>query len=223
MTKAVTFYFDFLSPYAYIAWTQIHALAARHGAEVVPRPTLLAALLADGATRGPAEIPKKRVYVFKDTFRTAKILGLPFGLPRSHPWNPLLALRIAGLPRSPAVQRATIDALFAGSWGGGLVALDDEAEVRQCLDAAGLDGAACVEEAKGAPAKERLRASTEDALANGVFGVPTACFGGEPFWGYDAFAHLELALRGEDPAAGVDMSGWDGLAASAGRRGIAAR
>ena len=57
----IVFHFDFLSPYAYLAWTQIHAVAARHGRTVTPVPTLLAALLAHGATKGPAEIPAKRV------------------------------------------------------------------------------------------------------------------------------------------------------------------
>ena len=75
------FHFDYLSPYAYLAWTQIHALAQRHGRTVEPVPTLFAALLAHGGTKGPAEIPAKRIYVFKDALRTARLLGVPLQLP----------------------------------------------------------------------------------------------------------------------------------------------
>lgn len=214
----IGFYFDFLSPYAYLAHEEIFALAARNGASVALRPTLLAALLADGKTRGPAEIPKKRVYIFKDAYRSAKLHGHPFGLPRTHPFNPLLALRLAGLPRSGGEVRKIVAALFAGSWGGGGVALDDEGEVVRCLDAAGLDGPQLVAEAKGNEAKARLRAATEEALAAGIFGVPTMRVGEEIFWGLDAFGHLERHLRGEDPLAGVDVAAWDTLGASAARK-----
>ena len=64
-------YFDFISPYAYLAWTQVHALAARHGRPVQPVPVLFAALLDANGQKGPAEIPRKRVWVFKDTLRHA--------------------------------------------------------------------------------------------------------------------------------------------------------
>lgn len=214
----IAFYFDFLSPYAYVAWKEIHALAARTNATVSPRPTLLAALLADGKTRGPAEIPKKRVYVFKDAFRSAKLLGHPFALPRTHPWNPLLSLRIAGLAVGATQQNAVIDALFAASWGGGQVALDDPEELTAWLEAAGLPGEALVHDAQSSVAKERLRTSTEGAIERGVFGVPSMCVGGEVFWGFDAFGHLERYLRGEDPLSEHDVASWATLASSAARR-----
>src|SRR5262249_60031058 len=90
MANPIDFHFDFISPYAYLGWTQIHALAARHGRAVRPVPTLFAALLNHSGTLGPAEIPLKRVYIFKDALRTAQVFGVPLEPPPSHPFNPLL-------------------------------------------------------------------------------------------------------------------------------------
>lgn len=220
--KLIRFHFDFVSPYAYIAWTQIHALAARYGCEVDPVPTLFAALLESGGpgTRGPAEIPAKRIYLFKDTLRTARVLGIPFLPPVSHPFNPLLALRVASLDLSKEERRRVIDTLYAAIWGGGQGA-DSAEKVAPLLTAAGFDGPALVA-AAGTPAiKERLRAQTEAAIQAGVFGVPTQRIGGELFWGYDSFGHLERFLRGQDPLAAEPedlLARWRALPASAQRR-----
>ena len=113
MSAPLRFYFDYISPYAYLAWTQIHALAARHGRTVEPVPVLFAALLDANGQRGPAEIPRKRVYIFKDTLRTAHLLGVPLGGPKTHPFNPLLALRVSSLPMEPETRRRLIDKLYA--------------------------------------------------------------------------------------------------------------
>src|SRR4051794_39152535 len=95
----LAFYFDFISPYAFIAWTQVHAIAERNGATVVAIPVLFAGLLDAHGTKGPAETPAKRVYTFRDAYRKAPRAGLPpLRPPPSHPFNPLLALRVASLP-----------------------------------------------------------------------------------------------------------------------------
>src|ERR1700722_4526563 len=114
--KTITFYFDFISPYAYLAWTQVHALASRHDCEVVPKPILFAALLDANGQKGPAEIPNKRIYTFKDVVRSAARLGVPLAAPASHPFNPLLALRVASAELDARRRRALIDALFAATW-----------------------------------------------------------------------------------------------------------
>ncbi len=215
MPAPLFFYFDLLSPYAYIAWHQLHGLAGRYGRSVQPVPTLLAALLAHGGTKGPAEIPAKRVYVFKDALRSARRLGLPLVPPPSHPFNPLWALRAASVVEGE-VQRRLIDALFQAVWGGGGGAESPEA-VRDIATAAGLDGAKIVEAAGQAAAKAALRAQTEQAIAAGVFGVPTMIVDGELFWGYDSFGHLEHFLRGEDPLQPGDVERWASLPASARR------
>jgi 2-hydroxychromene-2-carboxylate isomerase len=215
--KTIRFYFDFISPYAYLAWTQIHELAARydHGVEAIP--ILFAALLGTHGQKGPAEIPPKRIYVFKDTMRTAKVLGVPFGLPPSHPFNPLLALRIVSSVNDPVERRRVVDLLFRATWGGG-PGVNDPETVRSLLDAAGFDGAALVARAQTAEVKTQLKAETDRAIADGAFGVPTLIVRGELFWGYDSFGHIERRLRGEDPIEGLDLDQWRDLPASATRR-----
>lgn len=218
MRSPIDFHFDLLSPYAAIAWSQIHGLAARHGRAVRPVPTLLAALLAHNGTRGPAEVPAKRVYVFKDALRSARHLGLPLVPPPTHPFNPLLALRAASMVEGEA-QRRLIDALYDGAWGGG-GGVESADQVRALAQRAGLDGDAVVAAAGTDEAKARLRAQTEDAIANGVFGVPTMRVDGELFWGYDSFGHLERFLAGEDTITPDDLQPWSNIRPSATRRGL---
>ena len=110
------FFFDYVSPYAYIAWTRIHALAARFDREVEPTPILFAALLDAGGTLGPAEIPAKRAYVVKDVTRLARAHGVPCSPPPAHPFNPLFALRVSSLPMPASTRRALIDRLFMAVW-----------------------------------------------------------------------------------------------------------
>jgi 2-hydroxychromene-2-carboxylate isomerase len=216
VSQSIHFLFDFISPYAYIAWTQVHALAARHGCSVEPVPILFAALLDAHGHKGPAEIPPKRVYVFKHVLRTAHRLGLPLTPPPGHPFNPLLALRVASLPMSGPTRRELIDRLFAATWGGG-PGVEDPAVVARLASEAGLDGAAAVEEAGTAESKARLRGQTVAAVEEGVFGVPTLLVGDELFWGYDSFPDVEQHLRGEDPVTSTDLLQWAGLPATARR------
>jgi 2-hydroxychromene-2-carboxylate isomerase len=213
----IRFYFDFLSPYAYIAWTQIHPLAERHGRAVDAVPVLFAALLGAHGTKGPAEIPAKRIYVWKDALRTARVLGLSLAPPFAHPFNPLLALRVASTDLSRAERRRLVDGLYRATWEHGQDVTDPEVVVR-IADTAGIDGAALVRAAQTDAVKARLRAQTDEALAHGAFGVPSIVVDGELFWGYDSFAHIELRLAGRDPIAGVDLLEWARLPAGATRR-----
>lgn len=198
MHSPIRFHFDFVSPYAYLAWTQIHALAERHGRAVEPVPTLFAALLGANDTKGPAEIPAKRRYVFKETLRHAIAFRVPFRPPPSHPFNPLLGLRVASIEMPADDKRRLIDALYLATWGGG-PGITDPQTVAATLDGIGLEGKALVEQAGQPEVKERLRAQTDRALELGVFGVPTMFVDGELFWGVDSFGFVEQRLRGEDP------------------------
>jgi 2-hydroxychromene-2-carboxylate isomerase len=213
----IRFLFDFISPYAYLAWTQIHALAARHDREVEAVPILFAALLDAHGHKGPAEIPAKRVYVFKDCLRTALALRVPLVPPPTHPFNPLVALRAASLPITALEKRALIDALFRAAWGGG-DGIDDAAKVARAATDAGLDGEAIARAAQTPEAKDRLRAQTDAALALGAFGVPTMDADGELFWGLDSFANLERHLRGESNVDDASLARWASIAPSASRR-----
>lgn len=206
---ALPFYFDFISPYAYLGWQQIHALAQRHGETVTPIPILFAALLSAHGHKGPAEIPSKRVYTFKHAVRLAAELGLDLVPPPAHPFNPLLALRVA-TAAEPSQRRAVIDALYDATWRTG-EGVQTPALVGALLERAGLDGPGLVAAAQTPAVKQRLRAATDEALARGVFGVPTVFVGDELFWGQDAFGHVEAHLRGEDPAASERLAAWRDL------------
>lgn len=212
------FYFDFISPYAYLAWTQIHAIADRHRRRVEPVPVLFAALLDANGQRGPAEIPRKRAYLFKDVARLAHRFGVPVTPPPAHPFNPLLALRVASLPMEEDARRRLIDALYAAAWGGG-GGVDSTDAVIAAAGKAGLDGAALVKAATMPEAKDRVRRQTEEALAAGAFGVPSIVIDGELFWGVDSLPHVETFLEGKDPVAALDLSRWVNLPASATRPG----
>jgi 2-hydroxychromene-2-carboxylate isomerase len=246
-TTPVRFHFDFISPYAYLAWTQIHALCARHGRAVEPVPTLFAALLDAHGQKGPAEIPAKRAYVFKDALRTATALGIPIGAPPSHPFNPLVALRVCTLDRDPGPQRLLIDALYAATWGGG-AGVESREEVARILHSLGHDPDATIAAAETPANKERLRTRTAEAVAAGVFGVPTAIADGEIAWpqlrstarggtvrspgtrlrggrrGVDSLPHLDRALAGHDPFTALPAetrARWQRITPTATRKGSA--
>lgn len=197
--KPLAFYFDFISPYAFIGWTQVHAIAERNGRTVAPIPVLFAGLLDAHGTKGPAEIPAKRTYTFRDAYRKAHRLGLPaLRPPPSHPFNPLLALRVASLPLEPGPRRRLIDALYESTWVLG-TGIETPEAVGAAATRAGLDGEALVRAATAPEVKESLRAATAEAVAHGVFGVPTVLVDGEVFWGTDGLELVESFLRGEDP------------------------
>lgn len=213
------FHFDFLSPYAYVAWHRIHAVAEAHGRVVEPVPVLFAGLLGAHGTRGPAEVPAKRAYLFKDALRAAHRAGLRFGPPPAHPFNPLLALRLCGEPMAAASQRRLIDGLYGAVWGGDGPGVTDPAVVASIADHVGLDGAALIAAAGGEVAKARLRDATGAAIAAGVFGVPTILVDGELFWGNDSLEHLDRFLGGDDPVRDIDLGRWANLPAQAQRKG----
>ena len=210
----IRFHFDFLSPYAYLAWTQIHALADRHGREVEPVPVLFAALLDHHGTRGPAEIAAKRRYLMFDVVRKARALGVPIAPPPHHPFNPLLALRIASLPMPAPARRALIDRIYNAVWSGEARDIEDRAVLTA------IAGADAVEAAGTPDAKARLRTQTEAAIADGVFGVPTMLVDGEPFWGVESLPELDHFLATGTPTIDADsLARWSALQPSATRPG----
>lgn len=219
MTKrTLVFRFDYISPYAYLAWKTVHSVAERNGCEVEPVPILFAALLHAFGHKGPAEIPPKRIYTFKHVVRIAHGLGLPIVPPPAHPFNSLLALRVTSLAMDAATKKRLVDGLFDATWGGGGGVTDPE-QVAAIADRAGLDGHAAVKEANESAAKDRLRVETERAIELGIFGVPTITVDDESFWGVDSLPHLDAYLRGEDPAGPELLAKWKDLPVGAQRKG----
>lgn len=198
MPGPLSFYFDFISPYAYLAWPRVRGLAVTHGVGLALEPVLFAALLDHHEQRGPAEIAPKREAMQRQILRMAATAGLPLVGPATHPFRPLTALRVA-LPEVAGDRAAdVVEALFAAGWGEG-ADLGDDVAIESALKRAGLDGAALVGRTRAPDVKRALAEGTERAIAAGVFGVPTVLYEGELFWGNDQIDHLALVLEGRDP------------------------
>ncbi|MCA9704673.1 MAG: 2-hydroxychromene-2-carboxylate isomerase [Myxococcales bacterium] len=213
--RVLRYYFDFISPYAYLGWGPVQGLAERCAVVLQPVPVLFAAFLDAHGHKGPAEIEPKRIYTFKHVVRLAHDLGVPLRPPPAHPFNPLLALRVA-TAASPEQQVAVIDALYRRTWGTG-EGVTTPADVQAALEAVGLPGAALVAEATNPEVKARLRRATEDALSRGIFGVPSMEVDGEVFWGQDAMPHVERFLSGDDPVPSDLLERWCDLPTGATR------
>jgi 2-hydroxychromene-2-carboxylate isomerase len=217
MADAIRFLFDYVSPYSYLASTQIRALAARHGRDVYAVPVLFAGILDATGALGPAEIPPKREYMFRDVVRLARALGVPIEPPASHPFNPLVALRATGCVDDPGDRWRLVEALYRSAWARG-ESVDQPPTVARIASDLGLDGAALVERATSSVGKERLRSATDVAIAAGAFGVPTILADGELFWGLDSLPLLERLLQGESPVEAAVVERWRRVKPSATRR-----
>ena len=205
-TVRMGFYFDYISSNAYLAWTQLPALAEKYGAVIEPIPVLFAGLLEAHGQLGPAEVRVKAFWMAKNNLRKAALLGLALNPPVHHPFNPLLALRVSSLEVDDAGRRALIDGLFQAVWVRGLH-VSETSVVEDLLEQAGLDPG-LVNEAQLPESKARLRRQTEDAIAAGVFGVPAMRVGDEIFWGYDDLPYLEMHLAGRDPLDPEELAKW---------------
>ena len=212
------FWFDFISPYAYLAWKQAPAFCEARGLEFDPQPVLFAALLNHWGQLGPAEVPPKRVYTYKHCVRRASRAGIPFTYPPAHPFNPLLALRCAFLPLEPQRKHLLIDALFDATWGG-KGGIDEPGRVAAVLERAGFDADSLIAQSADADHKIAFREHNEAAVGAGVFGVPTFDLEGEMFWGSDVFEDLAERLEGRDPVASLDLEALLSLPVGAHRRG----
>ncbi len=180
---------------------------------------LFAGMLNHYGQLGPAEVEPKRRFVFRQVFRRAHRLGIALRPPPGHPFNPLLALRVASIDDDPQQQRRAIDALFEATWVTGNGVHTRESVVA-ALDKAGLDGAQLAAQASTPTIKSRLRAATDAAIADGVFGVPTVVIDGELFWGDDSMREdLPDFLRGCDPLDQSLLQQWSTTAPAAVRPG----
>ncbi|TMA35140.1 MAG: 2-hydroxychromene-2-carboxylate isomerase [Deltaproteobacteria bacterium] len=204
MTRIIRFYFDYESPNAYLAWTQLPSLALRHGCVVDPVPVLYSALLDANGQLGPGEQPTKGRWMSKNVARKAVLLGVPLGSPAFLPFNPLFALRVTLLASGTAGRDALIGALFRAVWVHGLH-VSEAAVVERVVNEIGLPGAELVAQTQRPEVKQQLRSQTAEAVSRGVFGVPSMEVGDELFWGYDDFPFLDLFLAGKDP---FDAAEW---------------
>ena len=189
-------YADPVSPYAWLGLRDLGRLEAA-GARIVIRPVLFAGLLNAHGNIGPAEVPAKRRYLFRDVMREAARRGLPFAGPPGHPFNPLLALRMCTALADDAARGALLMAFTCATWERG-ADLMDEATLTGLADEKGLDGAGLLAAAQTPAVKQALADATAQAVTVGVFGVPTFRVDGdrELFWGADRIDALLWRMQG---------------------------
>jgi 2-hydroxychromene-2-carboxylate isomerase len=203
-TPSVDWYFDFVSPYSYIALHRLPAIPAA----VQCKPVLFAGLLKHWGHTGPAEIPSKRRWTYRWCQWWASELGIPFRFPAAHPFNPLHHLRLALAcgSRLDAVKR-----IFGSIWTSGENPADPARFAALCREL-GID------ETQLAETKDDLRKNTEEAAGLGVFGVPSFVAEGEVFWGADAIGFLNAFLANPTVLRSDEMRRIDTLPIGAARR-----
>ena len=186
--KRITFWLDFISPYAYLAFEHLPQALQDLSYEVEYRPVLFAGLLKHHGQLGPAEIAGKREWTYRQVLWLAQANGIPMQMPAAHPFNPLGLLRLA-LACGP--NRYVCETLFRHVWRGGEDAADPARldAVRQQLAPRRDPGSDEV--------KDALRRATGDAIAAGLFGVPSFQVDDRLFWGFDALPMLRAYLQGD--------------------------
>lgn len=190
--KLLTFYFDVVSPYAYLAFERLPQALAGLSYSVEYRPVLFAGMLAHWGQKGPAEIEPKRTWTYRQVQWLAQRHGIELQLPARHPFNPLALLRLAlaSAPEAGTPNRWVCEQLLHHVWRGGAAA-DDPARL-----AALTARLAPARDPGSAAVKQALRDATAAAVARGVFGVPTIEVDGRFFWGLDALEMLADCLHG---------------------------
>ena len=190
--KQITFYLDFISPYAYLAFEELpHALMGL-SYSVSYKPVALGVLLRHHGSLGPAEIPAKRDWTYRHVMWLAHSRGLTLDMPAAHPFNPMPLLRLAvGTEPQGLPNRYVCETLFRHVWQGGADAV--EASRLQAITAQLAPQRSATLEA----VKAQLKAHTDDAMALNIFGVPAFEVDGKVFWGLDALPMLRAYLEGD--------------------------
>ena len=195
--KQITFYLDFISPYAYLAFEALPDALLGQSYAMDYKPVLFAGMLKHYGQLGPAEIVPKRIWTYQQVLWLGRQLKIPIDLPSHHPFNPLALLRLAcacsgnstvpdGMP-----NRWVCETIFRHVWQGGL---DAEDPVR--LQA--LSGSLPIgPDHQGGSVKALLQSNTREAIEKGVFGVPSFCVDDQLFWGQDALPMLRAYLAGD--------------------------
>jgi len=196
--RDVRFYLDLVSPYTWLALMRAEEFGRQHAVRWDLRPVVYAALLDAHGLVGPVETDAKRRYTFEDVARCARRQGVALAAPPAHPFRSIEALRTVLLFREAPEALALARALSDACWGEGRD-LTDLRVLEEAVASVGLP-AGDLPARLGDPAvKEALRTQTADAIAWGVFGVPTFSLDGELFWGHDRMDHLGERLAGKLP------------------------
>ena len=196
MARTLEFYFDYGSPYSYLADTQVEAVAERAGATLQRKPMLLGGVFKATGNASPMTVALKSKWSAFDMPRWAKHYGVPFNRNPYFPVNTLALMRGAAAAEIDGVFETYHPAMYKAMWVDGRN-LNDINEVAAVLTAAGLDARKFGQRIQDQDVKDRLKETTEKAVERGVFGAPTMFVEDKMFFGNDRLPFVELALKGE--------------------------
>jgi len=197
MTTPVQFYFDFSSPYAYLAAMRIDELAAKYGRAVDWHPILLGIIFKTTETKPLVALPLKGPYSRLDLARSARFHNIPFGIPTVFPIATQHAARAMlwiknqhGSDVAKQFAKKVLQAYFVDD-----VAIGEMASVVAIAGQCGLDEQQVEAGLQQQDIKDQLKADVDKAMSLGVFGAPYITIDGEPFWGFDRFDQIEATLK----------------------------
>ena len=196
MARTLEFYYDYGSPYSYLADTQVEAIAKRAGATLVRQPMLLGGVFKATGNASPMTVEQKSKWSTFDMPMWAKHYGVPFQRNPFFPVNTLALMRGAAAAQIDGLFERYHPAIYKAMWVDGRN-LNDIAEVAAVLTTAGLDARKFGARIQDQDVKDRLKATTDEAVARGVFGAPTSFVGDMMFFGNDRLPFVEMALKGE--------------------------
>jgi 2-hydroxychromene-2-carboxylate isomerase len=196
MSKSFEYWFDFGSPAAYLAFTQLPRLESETNAKAIYRPMLLGGVFQATGNQSPASIPAKGAYTFTDFDRFAKRYVVPINRNPHFPINTLLLMRgaVGMQQQEPERFLAYCKTVFHAIWVDSLN-MNDPATVSTVLLKAGFDPQFLLALSNDAIIKEALKTATTEAVTRGVFGAPTFFVGTHMFWGQDRLDFVKEALQ----------------------------
>jgi 2-hydroxychromene-2-carboxylate isomerase len=189
MARQIEFFFDYGSPFSYLADTQLPALARRTGAEIIYRPMLLGAVFKATSNASPVSVPAKGRYMGAELQRWAQRYGVPMAMNPHFPFNTIKLMRAAVAAQMQRCFERYHPAAFRAVWVEGIDGTDPAA-LGALLERSGIER----ESIESGEIKDRLRANTDEAVARGAFGAPTFFVGDDMFWGNDRLDFVEEAL-----------------------------
>lgn len=200
MADPIEFYFDFSSPYGYLAAQRIEEVAEGFDREVAWKPFLLGVVFKTTGAQPLLQVPLKGDYARRDLERSARLFEIPFTLPKPFPFMSVAACRATywlsdrDAEAGKELAKALFDAAFGDGW-----SISEPEEVATVASEIGLDPDEVLAAVQNPRVKDRLKREVDAAIRKGVFGSPFFFVDGEPFWGYD---------RLEDVGLWLDSGGW---------------
>jgi 2-hydroxychromene-2-carboxylate isomerase len=196
MSKKVEFYYDFSSPYSYLASGKIEGICERCGAELDWKPFLLGGVYKETGNRAPLEVPSKKTYMIKDVKDWANHYGIELNFPDLFPVNSVKSMRGALVAKGHGKIRDYTHKLFESYW----IRNDDISQddiLRLALEELDIDQELFIKRINEQEIKDELRNETAEAVRRGAFGAPTIFVGDRMFWGNDRLLFVESCLKGE--------------------------